>query len=353
MGESEHYDLGSYKFNVDEFFPKKLFFEITNQRIHHSSQIIKNECKARITRKQPWDSNIVIIAADHPARNVTNVGSNPIAMANRHEYLGRIIRTLILERVDGVMATPDIIDDLFIIDYLLKQANGVSFLDNKIFLGCINRGGLSGSPYEMYDPITAYHVQDIISLGLDGAKFMLRFDLKTKMAKYSQKTLEICAEVVRECNKVNIPIFIEPLPVYYDDSGMYKVKTDLRDIVKVIGVVTALGGSSTNIWLKLPYINNYEKVALSTSNPILILGGESTGSPETNLKEFREGLLAGPNVRGCLAGRNILYPGDDDPFAIALAVSEIIHKRKNVSEALLTLQINRGKKMDYLTSKIL
>ncbi|MEJ2296409.1 MAG: hypothetical protein P8Y23_16790, partial [Candidatus Lokiarchaeota archaeon] len=110
MGESECHDLGSYKFEINDFFPKKLFFKITKLRIHHSSQIIKEECKARITRKQPWDFKMVIIAADHPARNVTNVGLNQLAMANRHEYLGRIIRTLILERVDGVMATPDIID---------------------------------------------------------------------------------------------------------------------------------------------------------------------------------------------------------------------------------------------------
>ncbi|MFW9928407.1 MAG: class I fructose-bisphosphate aldolase [Candidatus Thorarchaeota archaeon] len=353
MGDLEHYDLGSYKFNIDEFFPKDLFFEITNVKIHNSSQIIKEESKARSTKKRPWDSNMVIIAADHPARNVTNIGPNDLAMANRHEYLGRIIRTLMLEHVDGVMATPDIFDDLFIITHLLKKTNGASFLDNKILIGCINRGGLSGSPYEMYDPITAYNIQDIISLGLDGAKFMLRLDLMTKMAKYSQKTLQICAEVVRECNKVNLPIFIEPLPVYCDEKGNYKVKKDLREILKVVGVVTALGGSSVNIWLKLPYINNYEQVALSTSNPILMLGGESTGSPEIVLKEFREGLIAGPNVRGCLAGRNILYPGDDDPYAVTLAVSEIIHKRKNVSEALITLLNNRGKKMDYLTSKIL
>lgn len=353
MGESERYDLGSYKFNIDDFFPKKLFFEITNVRIRHSSQIIKEECKARITRKQPWDSNMVIIAADHPARNVTNIGLNNLAMANRHEYLGRIIRTLILEPVDGIMATPDIIDDLFIISHLLKKANGASFLDKKILIGCINRGGLSGSPYEMYDPITAYNVQDINSVGLDGAKFMLRLDLKTKMAKYSQKTLEICAEVVRECNKTNLPIFIEPLPVYCDEGGNYKVKKDFREIMKAVGVVTALGGSSVNIWLKLPYTNNYEQVALSTSFPILMLGGESAGNPEIILNEFRKGLSASPNVRGCLAGRNILYPGEDDPFAVALAVSEIIHTRKNVSEALLTLQNNRGKEMDYITSKIL
>jgi len=236
MESTEGYDLGAYKFQIEKFFPKKMFFKITNVKLHNANPIIKEECKERIKKERPWESNLVIIAADHPARNVTEIGSNKTAMANRHEYLGRIIRVLMLDQIDGVMATPDIIDDLFIINSLLKRANGRSFMDNKILLGCVNRGGLSGSPYEMYDPITAYNIQDITTFGLDGAKIMLRLDLETKMAKYSQKTLEICAGIVRQCNKVDLPIFIEPLPVFLDDTGVYKVKKDVQEILKVVGI---------------------------------------------------------------------------------------------------------------------
>ncbi len=353
MGKSESYDLGSYKFKIEEFFPKNLFFKITDVKIHGASQIIREECKNRIKKESLWESNLVIIAADHPARNVTKVGANPIAMANRYEYLGRILRTIMLDQIDGLMATPDIIDDLFIIDHFLKKAHTKSLMDNKILLGSVNRGGLSGSPYEMYDPITAYNIQDIVNLGLDGAKFMFRLDLQTKMAKYTQKTLEICANVIRECNKVNLPVFIEPLPVSLEQNGNYRLKQQMQEIVKAVGVTTALGGSSANIWLKLPYTNNYDQVALSTSNPILMLGGESSGNPVSILKLFQKGMSAGPNIRGCLAGRNILYPGDDDPLAVALAISEIIHKRKTVSESLSVLKNSRGKKLDYLTSKTL
>ncbi|TFF69088.1 MAG: hypothetical protein EU516_01180 [Promethearchaeota archaeon] len=352
MGSSKDYDLESYKFHIEEFFPKKMFFKITNVKLHNANSIIKEECKERIRKDQPWDSNLVIIAADHPARNVTQIGSNKTAMANRHEYLGRIIRVLMLDQIDGVMATPDIIDDLFIINFLLKKANGRSFMDNKILLGCVNRGGLSGSPYEMYDPITAYNIEDITAIGLDGAKIMLRLDLETKMAKYSQKTLKICAGIVRECNRLALPIFIEPLSVFLDKTGVYKVKNDVEEILKVVGIATALGGSSVNIWLKLPYTSDYERVSLSTSNPILILGGEAMGDPTIILKQFHEGMLSGSNIRGCLVGRNILFPGYDDPLAVALAICEIIHKKKSVSEALSTLKSNQGKELDYLTSKI-
>ena len=86
---------------------------------------------SRVKKRKPWDSNLVIIAADHPARRVTNVGSNKLAMGNRQEYLGRIIRVLMLDEVDGIMTTPDIMDELFVLNFLFKQKGGKSFMDNR------------------------------------------------------------------------------------------------------------------------------------------------------------------------------------------------------------------------------
>ena len=218
------------------------------------------------------------------------------------------------------------------------------FLDNKILLGCTNRGGLSGSFYEMYDHVTAYNIEDIRNLGLDGAKMMVRLDLERKMAKYSQKTLEICSKMIRHCNKYNIPAFIEALPVERDQNGNYKVKMSADELIKTMGVATALGGSSLNIWLKIPYVDNYESVVRSTNNPILILGGESTGNPIEILKDFE---------KGCLAGRNLLYPGYDDPRDVVLEVSNLIHDYTNNEDAIKIISPNRGKEMDFLTSKII
>jgi len=64
-------------------------------------------------------------------------------------------------------------------------------------------------------------------------------------------------------------------------------------------------------------------------------------------------LRAGKNVKGCLVGRNILYPGFDDPRAVALAVSKIFHEHESTENAVKFLAENRGKKMDFLSSKIM
>ena len=118
-------------------------------------------------------------------------------------------------------------------------------------------------------------------------------------------------------------------------------------MIKTIGIATALGGTSSKIWLKIPYVPDFEMVARSTSNPILLLGGASTGKPTDIIENFEKGIGAGPNVRGCMVGRNLLYPGFDDPLAVLKGVSKIVHEQENAENAVKFLSKERGKKMDH------
>src|ERR1700689_1241610 len=74
---------------------------------------IANLAKAR-KRHSPLSESgrLLIIAADHTARGVLSVGSHPIAMGNRYDLLDRLTTALDIPGVDGVLATPDIIEDL-------------------------------------------------------------------------------------------------------------------------------------------------------------------------------------------------------------------------------------------------
>ena len=62
-----------------------------------------------------------------------------------------------------------------------------------------------------------------------------------------------------------------------------------------------------------------------------------------------ERLAAGHNVRGALVGRNVLYPGDQDPLAMAEAVGGIVHEQWSVETALQSMAANRGRDMDTRT----
>ena len=92
------------------------------------------------------DGKLMIVAADHPARAALGIGSEAMAMANREDLLQRLATALAHPGVDGVLATPDIIDDLALL----------GLLENKIVVGSMNRGGLRGASFEMDDRFGAY-----------------------------------------------------------------------------------------------------------------------------------------------------------------------------------------------------
>ncbi len=110
----------------------------------------------------------------------------------------------------------------------------------------------------------------------------------------------------------------------------------------------AVTDSSSYLWLKLPYCDNYEVVARATTLPILLLGGESVGDATPLLKEIEAGLSSGSNVRGALVGRNVLYPGPEDPLVVAQAAGSIIHQRWTVDRTLAAQESWRGRDLSVI-----
>ncbi|MEP6921326.1 MAG: hypothetical protein ABI967_09385 [bacterium] len=327
-----------------EFLPAAALAKITDVRINDP------ECSLRAakTRKRrnslTPDGRLNILAADHPARRVTKVGENSLKMANRHGYLARIVRVLQSDVVDGVMATMDVLEDLLILHHLILEADGPPLLDHRLLIGSLNRGGLAGTSWEMDDPITGATAETCASMSLDGAKLLLRIcDEEID----SLSTMLYCAGAITEMNAVGLPTFLEPLPVVKSSEGYRVVKT-AEALAKIVGVASALGDSSRQLWLKLPYCENYDVVARATTLPILLLGGESVGDATPLLREIAAGFDAGSNVRGALVGRNVLYPGDDDPLVIAQAAGSIIHQRWTVERTLEAQNSWRGRDMNAI-----
>ncbi len=331
-------------FSPSLFLPDHLLARLTEVRVSDPA-FSGRAAAARIRRTTLAPSGkLNLVAADHPARYITKVGDNPLAMADRRDYLARILRVVSSPLVDGVMATMDILEDLLSVDGFLREAGSTPLLDHKLLIASLNRGGLAGSAWELDDPITGATPASCESWGLDGAKFLLRIDL-TESA--SLKTLSAATAAINECDSLHLPMFLEPLPV--TRSGpTYSVVKNADSIARLVGVASALGASSRFVWLKLPYVENYELVARSTTMPILLLGGESAGDPAPFLRQLEGALRAGPNVRGALVGRNVLYPGDEDPLAMAEAAGGIVHQGWTVEQALQTMPTVRGRELDRL-----
>ncbi|MGC9326850.1 MAG: Cgl0159 family (beta/alpha)8-fold protein, partial [Candidatus Hinthialibacter sp.] len=294
------------------------------------------------------DGKLVILAADHPARMVTNVGDDPVAMGSRFDYLGRCARVMMASSVDGIMATADVIEDLVLLDAVYEEKSGQSFLDDRVLIACMNRSGLAGAKYELLDRMTAYRdVKKIKKLNLDGAKLLLRLAIPDPYDRYAIQTMEECARSIEACHEVQLPVFLEPLPVKSID-GKYQTIVEADALIRVIGVASGLSHSSADVWLKIPYVNHYNRVVRSFSGPILMLGGESIGNPISIIEQFERGLGEGENVRGALVGRNVLYPGPDDPAAAAEAVCGVVNEGLSANEAVKRMPSVRGKNMELL-----
>jgi DhnA family fructose-bisphosphate aldolase class Ia len=334
------------KFDPKQFLPASVLAQVTEVRVSDPDRSLRiaRERKRRATLTTNGKLNI--IAADHPARRVTRVGGDPLRMTDRREYMARIIRVLMSGGVDGLLATMDIIEDLLIIHDLLKRAGRPGFMDEKVLIVSFNRAALLGSSWEIDDPVSGPSAASCVEWGLDGAKILMRV---CDEEPDSLKTIMETVRAITELNAVGLPMFLESLPVAKAEYS-YRILKNAEDLAKMAGAAAALGDSARYLWLKLPYCENYEMVAGATALPILLLGGEPVGDATPFLRELHAGLRAGPNVRGALAGRNILYPGDDDPLAAIESVAGIIHRGWDVEQALAAQSEHRGRDTDWLAA---
>ncbi len=259
----------------------------------------------------PADGNLVIVAIDHPARRILRVGSEPLAMANRREVLERTVRALQRPGVDGVLASPDIAEDLLLLGEL----------DDKVVFGSMNRGGLTGSAWELSDRITGYDAAGIEQMGFDGGKMLLRLDYSDAG---TEATIEVCVQAINSLSERRLPAMVEPLPARRNAEGKVTVVNDLDLVVEAVAVASALGRTSAYTWLKLPAVSDPERMMAATTLPALLLGGDPGDGASELLSSWRK-AMAIPHVRGLVAGRSLLFPADGEVERWVDAAVEIVH----------------------------
>ncbi|MGK5739974.1 Cgl0159 family (beta/alpha)8-fold protein [Micromonospora sp. URMC 103] len=273
---------------------------LTRTRAHRPQAIA--EAAARRARRQ-WPEPgrpLFIIAADHPARGSLAVRDRPMAMAGRAELLDRLRLALSRPGVDGVLGTPDILEDLLLL----------GALEDRLAIGSMNRGGISGATFELDDRFTAYDADSIAAMRYDGGKMLCRIDPDDPG---TASTLQACARAVTDLAAHRTVALVEPLWVSRTDG---RVHTDLRPeaVIKGVSVGQALGATSAYTWLKLPAIDDMEPVLAATTLPVLLLGGDPVEAPDVVYARWERALRL-PGVRGLVVGRALLYPPDDDVAA--------------------------------------
>ncbi|WP_026549497.1 hypothetical protein [Arthrobacter sp. Br18] len=258
-----------------------------------------------------------IVAADHPARGALAVRQDPTAMADRRDLLDRLLVALGNPLVDGVLASPDILDDLLLL----------GALDGKLLFGSMNRGGLSGLINEIDDRFTGHTAAALKALGANGGKMLTRICLGDPV---TASVLETTAKAIDSLAEQQLIAMVEPFLSFWEDG---RVRNDLSAdaVIKSVVIAEALGSTSAFTWLKLPVVADMDRVMAATTLPTVLLGGDPSGAPDEIFASW-EAALNLPGVQGLTVGRTLLYPQDDD-VAGAVDTAASLLKREFVPAA--------------------
>ena len=282
--------------------------KVIETRVHRPEQIAAAAAaRARAASVVGLEGRQVIVAADHPARGTLRAGRERLAMADRADLLERLCIALDRPGVGGVLGSADVLEDLLLL----------GALEGKVVIGSMNRGGLAETVFEMDDRFTGYDAAAISRMGFDGGKMLLRIDPDDPA---TAATMEACAHAVSDLAGRRLMAMVEPFISHRVDGH---VRNDLSPDAMILAatIASGLGTTSAYTWLKVPVVNDMERVMAASTLPALLLGGEVPDDPEAAFAGWRKALRL-PNVKGLLAGRSLLYPADGDvAAAVDTAVS--------------------------------
>lgn len=271
--------------------------------------------RAYAARRRPGSllserGSFFLVAADHPARGALASGGDAMAMADRRSLLARLVEALSHPEVDGVLGSPDIVEELLLL----------GALEGKVVIGSMNRGGLDGATWTMDDRFTGYDAASIAEYNLEGGKMLLRIDDQDPS---TAGTIEGCALAVSELGSRGLLAMVEPLPYHREGDGSLRLRKDAPALARAVTIASALGTTSAHTWLKMPACDDPEPVFGATTLPCVVLGGVPSHDPAQDLLSWGA-ALGQPTVRGLVVGRALLYPPGGDVYAAVDAAATVL-----------------------------
>ncbi|MBE8520979.1 aldolase [Amycolatopsis sp. H6(2020)] len=159
------------------------------------------------------------------------VAAEPGAGEDRRTLLERLLVALANPAVDGVLGTPDIVEELLLLDAL----------HDKVVFGSMNRD----------DGFTGYDARTLVDCGLDGGKMLLR-------PVDTAPTLQAGADAVTEL-------------AAYGLVAMIELQENPASLARAVTMASSLGTTSAHTWLQLPPTSS-AAVLGATTLPV-VLGG--------------------------------------------------------------------------------
>ena len=157
----------------------------------------------------------------------------------------------------------------------------------------------------------------IAAVGFEGGKMLLRIDPDDAG---TVTTLESCGRAVSDLAAYQRMAMVEPF-ISHRVDGRVRNELTAEAMIRAMTVAAGLGTTSAYTWLKVPVVDDMERVMAATTLPALILGGEVSDDSEAAYSRWSKALDL-PTVQGLVIGRSLLYPpGGDVAGAVDRAVS--------------------------------
>src|SRR5205807_936224 len=175
----------------------------------------------------------------------------------------------------------------------------------------------------------------IAAAGLDGGKMMVRVADEPE----ALRTLASCAHAIDELSARKLPAMVEVFASELD-AGRVRNRADADSLIRAIAIVSGLGTTSAYLWLKLPVVDDLERVMRATSLPTLLLGGDPGEDQAETFGSWKR-AMAIPQVRGLVAGRTLLYPRVRNRLSTMACTSSIGPGATNMVTGAALATINR------------
>jgi hypothetical protein len=153
----------------------------------------------------------------------------------------------------------------------------------------------------------------------EGGKMLLRLDDDDPA---TARTLEGCAAAVGDLAARGLVAMVEPFVARRAD-GRLRVDVSTEAAIRASVIAAALGPTSARTWLKVPVVEQMDRLAAATTLPTVLLGGEVGRDQDRTLERWRR-ALALPSVIGLVVGRSLLYPPGDDVAAAVDAAAGLV-----------------------------
>lgn len=273
-------------------------------------ELVRNRHAGRRRRSVAGHSGrLLLIEADAPARALLAAGADMTALADRDRLLHLLSGALAIEGVDGVIGSVDIIDDLLLLDAL----------DDRIAIGSMNPGGVTGSPVGDSNSFTGYDAESVAASHLDGGKVRVRIDPDDPS---TSQVLETAGHLVTALASEGLLALLEPSWWARGSGGRIEDRS-AEALVRAMDVSAALGGRSPYTWLAMPDAEELGDALAGTTLPVLVrVDGEPVDAGAA--KEVWGSLLRLPGVRGLVLPAAQLYPRSGEPWAAVVTAARLM-----------------------------